>query len=234
MMMRSEEFIRDRKAAWCVGLPALLFVVVIAHHPVVGLDRTASVDELSAAIARISLRNAAFHMGVLLMLSAQTIGLWSFAVRLGLDRLLVRSGAFFYGISTGLLFLAGIVDGFATPLLGHICTGDSAGCSGALTTSIYIEFTWIQAFTKLGLTMQALGFAFWSIALVFSCHGRPRLAGVGGFVIALVPVAALLTTNAALGPGRLAFLIAPGCIWMFGAAMFLWSGALIEPTRKNE
>jgi len=231
--MRSEEFTRDRKAAWCVGLPALLFIVLIAHHPVVGLDRTASVDELSAAIARISLRNAAFHMGVLLLLGAQTIGLWSFVLRLGLNRLLVRSGAFFYGISTGLLFLAGIVDGFATPLLGHICTGDSAGCGGALTTAIYIEFTWIQAFTKLGLTMQALGFAFWSIALVFSWHGRPRFAGVGGFVIALVPVAALLTSNAALSPGRLAFLIAPGCIWMFGAAMFLWRSAFIEPTHKD-
>jgi hypothetical protein len=232
MMMSSAEFTRDRKAAWCAGLPALLFVIVIAHHPVPGVDRTASVDGLSAAIARIAVQNATFHAGVLLMLSAQAIGLWSFAGRLGLDRLLVRTGAFFYGISTLSLFLAGIVDGFATPLLGHMCSDEPARCANALTTSLSVEFTWIQAFTKVGLATQALGLAFWSAALALGWQGRSRLAGVFGLLIALLPLVALLTTDASLGPARLALLIAPGCVWTFGAAIFLWRGALLGPTRK--
>jgi hypothetical protein len=229
--MTADELIRDRSAAWCVGLPALLFVAVIAHHPVLGVARNASVDELVAGVSRIAPANAAFHAVVLLMLSAQAIGLWSFADRLGLDRIVVRSGVFFYGVSTLLLFIAGTVDGFATPMLGHGCQVDATRCAGALAAALSTEFAWIQAFTTVALGMQAIGLACWSAALALGWQGRTRLAGLSAIPVALVPLALLVSTDAVIGPGRLVVLVSSGCVCTFGAAVLLWTGALTAPRR---
>ena len=227
--MRSKELTRDRQAAWCIGLPAVLIVAVILHHPVLGVARNASTDELLAGVSRVAVTNAAFHAAVLLMLSLQAIGLWSFVERLGLDSLLVRAGVFFYAVSTMLLFMAGTVDGFATPMLGLGCNGSSANCAAIVATGISIESGWIQAFTKTGLSMQALGTACWAATLALTHRGAWRRGGMIGLLVALAPIAQLASNDAAIGPGRLASLLASGCVCMLGAAMFLWTGAATLP-----
>ncbi len=225
--MTAKELTSDRHAAWCVAVPALLFIAVISHHPVLSVSRNASVDEVVAGVSRIATTNAAFHAVVLLMLSGQAIGLWSFADRLGLDRIVVRSGVFFYGTSTLLLFIAGTVDGFATPMLGYGCgAADPARCAGALAAALSTEFAWIQAFTKVALGMQALALACWSTALALGWKGRTRLAGLLGILIALVPLVLLISADVAIGPARLVLLISSGCVWTCGAAVILWTGAL--------
>jgi hypothetical protein len=230
--MSSRQLTRDRQAAWCIGLPAVLFVAVILHHPVLGVTRNASVDEILAGVSRVAVANAAFHVLVLLMLSLQAIGLWSLVERLGLDGIAVRAGVFFYGTSTILLFMAGIVDGFATPTLGFGCNGSSTNCAGIVATAISIESGWIQAFTKTGLAMQAFGIACWAATLALAMRGAWRVAGLLGFLVALVPLGQLVSNNVAIGPGRLASLIASGCVCTLGAAIFLWTGAGISPRRQ--
>jgi hypothetical protein len=164
-------------------------------------------------------------------LSLQAIGLWSFVERLGLDGIAVRAGVFFYGISTILLFMAGIVDGLATPALGLGCNSSPANCAGIVATAISIESGWIQAFTKTGLAMQALGIVCWAAALSFAWRGAWRVAGVLGLVVALVPLVQLVSNDVTIGPGRLASLIASGCVCMLGAAIFLWTGAAVSARR---
>ena len=227
--MRSNELTRDRQAAWCIGLPAVLFVAVILHHPVLGVARNASTDEILAGISRMAVTNAAFHAGVLLMLSVQAIGLWSFVERLGFDRLWVRAGVLFYAISTVMLFMAGTIDGFATPMLGVGCNGSSANCVVVAATGLSVESDWIQAFTKTGLSMQALGTACWAATLAFTRRGTWQLGGLIGVLLALAPIVELATNGAAVGPGRLALLMSSGCICMLGAATFLWTGATSLP-----
>ena len=227
--MRSNELTRDRQAAWCVGLPAVLFVAVVLHHPVLGVARNASTDEILAGVSRMAVTNAVFHAGVLLMLSVQAIGLWSFVERLGLDSLWVRAGVFFYAISTVMLMMAGTIDGFATPMLGVGCNGSSANCAVIVATGISVESGWIQAFTKTGLSMQALGTACWAATLAFTRRGSWQLGGLIGLLVALAPIVELATSGAAVGPGRLASLMSSGCVCMLGAAVFLWTGATALP-----
>ena len=72
--MTTNNFSSDRSAAWCLGLPALLFAAVLAHHPTLHMAHDASGEDMAAAVSSIAARNAAFHALVLLMLSAQAIG----------------------------------------------------------------------------------------------------------------------------------------------------------------
>ena len=230
--MTTNDLASDRRAAWCLGLPALLFAAVLAHHPTLHMAHDAPADQLVAAMSAIAARNAAFHALVLLMLSTQAIGLWSFVDKLGLDQLVVRAGVHFYGIATVLLFVAGTVDGFAVPLMNQGCGAEPMRCASAATTVFSIGFALIQSFTTVGLGMQALGLAFLSIALASHRRshrrGKARLAGLLAIPIALVPLALLLASGATIGPARLVLLILPGCVCSLGAAVLLWTGALAE------
>ena len=224
--MTTNDLAGDRRAAWCLGLPGLLFAAVLAHHPTLHMAHDAPADQLVAAMSAIAARNAAFHALVLLMLSAQAIGLWSFVDNLGLDQLVVRAGVYFYGIATVLLFVAGTVDGFAVPLMNQGCSVEPLRCASAAATVFSIGFALIQSFTTIGLGMQALGLAFLSIAFASHRRGKARLAGLLAIPVALVPLALLLASDATIGPARLALLILPGCVCSLGAAVLLWTGAL--------
>jgi hypothetical protein len=136
---------------------------------------------------------------------------------------------FFYAVSTVLLFMAGTVDGFATPMLGLGCSVSSANCAVSVATGISVESGWIQAFTKAGLSMQALGSACWAATLALTRRGAWRLGGLIGLLFALAPIVQLATNDATIGPGRLAALMAPGCVCLLGAAVFLWTGAAALP-----
>lgn len=224
--MMTPDITRDRRAAALVGIPALLSIVAILHHPVVHVADRASVTDVIAGVQQIAVPNAAFHAMILLVVSAQAVGIWSLAERLGIDRLTVRAGAVFYAVSLLLLFAAGTIDGFATPLLGHGCAGDAAQCAGAFAASLSVERAWIQAFTKVGVATQALGLACWSLASIDARRRGLRAIGVVGLAVAAAPIVLLATSDALIGPQRLAMLMAFECVWSVGAALCLWTRML--------
>ena len=107
-----------------------------------------------------------FHGFILLLLSVQALGLYSFVERLGLFRLWVRAGEVRHGTATVLMFVAGTFDGFVTPLLGARCENDLTSCGASLAQLLVIDWAAIQAFTRVALALQALGLLCWSIALL--------------------------------------------------------------------
>ena len=215
----------DRAAALLIFLPALLSLVISIHHPVLHQADRQSAAALSAGIGHIATVNAVFHGLVLVLLSVQALGLYSFAERLGLYRLWVRAGAMLYGTATILMFVPGVFDGFVTPLLGSLCANDPAFCSGGLPGSLVIEWAVIQAFTKVAFAVQALGLLCWSVALLGGQGWRRWCGGVGA-LIAITPLAFLGAMTHAIDPTRLAEIIMFEALWSMAAAAMLWKGAL--------
>jgi hypothetical protein len=224
--MTTPDITRDRRAAALVAVPALLSIAAILHHPVAHVVNRASIDDVVVGVQQIAVPNAAFHAMILLIMSAQAVGIWSVAERLGFDRLAVRAGAFFYAVAVMLLFGAATMDGFATPLLGHGCAGDATQCAVVFAAWVSIERAWIQAFTTVGLATQALGLACWSLALIGARRAVHRATGVVGFGIAVAPIVLLATSDALISPHRLAMLMAFECAWSVGAAIWLWMRTL--------
>lgn len=215
----------DRAAALLIFVPALLSLVIVLHHPVLHDAARQNATALSAGIDRIATGNAVFHGFVLLLLSAQALGLYSFAERLGLSRLWVRAGVMLYGTATVLMFVPGIFDGFVTPLLGARCANDPSFCAGGLAGSLTFEWAAIQAFTKVAFAMQALGLLCWSVALA-SGDGWRRWSGGVGALLAIAPLVMLGTMTHSIDPTRLAEIIVFEALWAIAAAFTLWRGAL--------
>ena len=225
----TEKLSSDRAAALLIFLPALLSLVIVLHHPVLHQADRQSAAALSAGISRIATANAVFHGIILLLLSAQALGLYSFAERLGFSRLSVRAGAMLYGAATIIMFIPGIFDGFVTPLLGTMCANDPASCSGGLSGPLVIEWAVIQAFTKVALALQALGLLCWSLTLMAE-KGRRRWSGCVGTLIAIAPLVMLGAMTHSINPTRLAAIIMFEALWSMAAAIVLWVGALTADT----
>lgn len=232
--MPDRAFAHDRRAALLVVIPAMLMVAVVLHHPTLHVGHHPSSEAVAAGVASIATANAAFHGSVLGLVGAQAIGLVTVAERLGLDRLAVRAGVFAYGMATGLLCLAAIVDGFVSPLLAQGCAGEASACATSFTASIGFAFAAIQAFTKMGIVAQSIALACWSLVFAGTRTGRLRKAGIGGCVLASVPPILLATLNGPIGPAELVRLVAPGAAWSIGTATVLWCRLLAPGSRSGD
>ncbi len=211
---------RDRVAAVLLAAPAALFVPLILHHPVLRLGHDAAPATVAAGLATMAGTNALFHGVVLAMLGVQALGLYAFAERLGLARTTVRAGVVAGALAGVLLTLAGVADGFVTPLLQRRCDG-GASCGDALLAALSFESAAIQALTTVGLAAYAIALVAWSIAWLVA---RPTIVGVVALVVAALPLA-LLAQGGFIGPTRLAALLGPISLWSLVAAASLWTGS---------
>lgn len=215
----------DRAAALLAFLPALASVFIIVHHPVLDHSDERSGAALVAGIGRIWAANAAFHGILLLLVSAQALGIYHFAERLGLWRLWARAGVLFYGLALVLMFIPAILDGFVTPLLGVRCASDPSVCGPSLVGSLNFEWAAIQGFTRAALALQSLSLLCWSMTLAFTSGWR-RWAGIGGALVAGMPLVWLATVTAALNPSNLQGMIAAEALWAMAAGVMMWNRLL--------
>ncbi len=209
----------DRRAALLAIVPALLAIAIIAHHPVVRVAHPGAIDEIVHGVGELAGRNAAFHALVLVLWAVQALGLFAFAERLGADRAIVRAGILFEALSLALVFVAGTVDGFVTPLIAAHCAARPETCLAQLG----FGFATIQGATRVGLGAQAIALACWSIALAT----RARLRGVA-FAGLLLSIGALveLAPTITIDPSRLRTIAAFEVAWTVGAAVLLWTGRM--------
>lgn len=221
----TNEIATTRPAALLTFIPALLSLVIVLHHPVLRHADVQNSITMVAGLSRIAQEDAIFHGGMLCLFTVQALGLHSFAERLGLSSLWVRAGILSYGLATILLFVAGIIDGFAVPLLGQGCPAAPGACAASLSGSLGFAWAAIQAFTKVALAVQAIGLLCWSIQLT-RLAGWPRWLGFAGIVLASVPLVMLGTMSHAIGPVQLGEIIVAEALWAMAAAVVLWNGLL--------
>ena len=214
----------NRIAALLLGLPAVLELALILHHPVP--PRTvgaAGAADPFAGIAAVIGPNRSFHAILILLMVVQLTGLLLLARRLGLHRPLVVLGGVFFALATVLLLLATTHDGFVVFELISRCRASSRGCGEGTRAALDLVLASVQAFTKLGLVAQSFGFAAFAASLV-SGTARLRLAGAAGLVIALAPLA-LLASGTYVGAATIMQILIAHATLGVGAALLLLVGS---------
>ena len=212
----------NRIAALLVGLPAVLELALILHHPVPARTvGAAGAADPFAGIAAVIGPNRSFHAILILLMVAQLTGLLLLARRLGLHRPLVVLGGAFFALATVLLLLATTYDGFVLFELITRCRASSRGCGEATRAALDMTLASVQAFTKLGLIAQSFGFAAFAASLL-SATGRLRLAGAAALVIALAPLA-LLAPGAYIDAALIMQILVAHAALGVGAALLLLS-----------
>lgn len=215
------EILNERRGALLLAVPALLTVLAVLHHPTLQPGAGASQEQLAHGLQALSAVTAAFHVGVMLLIGVQAVGLVCLAEAIGLRGLWVRAGLIFYGVGTVLLFSAASIDGFAVPFLAQRL--DSAQLSGAstLAATLVSLSAGIQGFTHGGLLNQAVAQLFLSIAVLL--HFRSlRGAATLGCLTALALLTVLLHDGSPIGPRQLGLLTLIPAVWSIGAAACLW------------
>jgi hypothetical protein len=212
-------------AALLVGLPALVELALILHHPV----PTRTIGSGGAAdpftgIAAVIDSNRAFHGVLILLMLVQLTGVLLLARKLGLHRATVVAGGVLCSVATILLLLATTHDGFLTFELISRCRASAGGCGDGTRVALAIIVASVQAFTKLGLVAQSFGFAAFAAALLWS-RGRIRLAGLAGIVIALAPLV-LLASGTYVGAALIMKILVAHALFGTGAALLLGSGRI--------
>jgi hypothetical protein len=218
---------QHRKADWVaaslVGLPAIVELAMILHHPVPArtIGSAAAIDPFGG-IAAVIEANRLFHAVLIMLMLGQLTGLLLLAPRLGLRRALVIAACVFCAIATILLLLATTLDGFVTFELISRCRASASGCGDAARAALAMILASVQAFTKLGLVAQSFGLAAFAGALIQ--EGRNlRLAGVVGLLIALAPLT-LLVSGTYVGPALIMQILAAHALFGMGAALLLGLG----------
>lgn len=215
----------QRLASLLIGLPALLEIVLVTHHPIA--PRSSHGGASFGGIQAVMLTNLLFHALLMVILVGQTLGLLLFARRLGLGRPLVLVGLIFCGLASVLLTVAMTFDGFVTYELVSACSASPMGCTAATAESLHIVLATIQAFTKLGFGAQCLGFA--ALGTAMWLPRQPiRAFALACVAVALAPVA-LITAQGRLGPVQLAEILALLAVWGLCAAFVLFRG-LYDPS----
>lgn len=125
------------------------------------------------------------HGAMIVLLTIVFFGFAHFALRRGLDELLVLAGLVAYALGLVVNVGAGTINGFVVPAL-------AARGSGAVSHDVFV-LCWEanQALAQLGVFATGAAFVLWSLDFL----GRPgpvnRTVGVLGLAAGLVPAAAL-------------------------------------------
>lgn len=90
--MVAHKIFDERRGALLLAVPALPTVIAILHHPTLQPGAGDSQEQLSHGLQALSAVNAAFHVGVMLLIGAQAVGLVCLAEAISLRGLWVRAG----------------------------------------------------------------------------------------------------------------------------------------------
>ncbi|HWE45880.1 MAG TPA: hypothetical protein VG407_07610 [Caulobacteraceae bacterium] len=215
----------DRFAGAVLGLAAVLSLVLILHHPVLG--HVSSPEATTAAIRKLAALDRWVHGGLIALMALTLLGLLHLSQRLGLDKPAVAGGFVAYALGTVLVSIAGVFDGFVISDLGEHCAAagvDAAACSATALDLLRLCGTVVQDFTKVGLGAMSLGVAFWGVAFL---HRRdPRgVAGLGmglsSLAAGLAPAAMMIFAPFRFTPHTLLVTFAGLALWMLSVAAFL-------------
>lgn len=213
---------QQRLAALLIGLPALLGLALITHHPIAHAAKGAVP---LAGIKAVADANLAFHAVLMLLLVGQSVGLVLFGRTLGLHRPLVLAGLVFSGLAAVMLAIAMTFDGFVTHDLIAACGVSPQGCSAMAAESLRTVLAIISAFSKIGFGAQCLGFAALSGA-IWVPGQRGRLAASSGVVLALAPIALMMMSADRMDPRVLLEVLAFLSAWGLCMAAVLARGTL--------
>ena len=221
---------RNRRSALLMALPAFVEAMALLHHPRLELPLGTGDALVVGGLRELAVVNAAFHLGILVALVLQAVGLWTLADSLGSRRLDVRTGYVFYVLATALFACAASIDGLATAALAQFGAG-AAHNSTSIVESLRTLAAAVQGFTRTGLFAQGMAMAFWSIAVLQD--RKNWLAALVGFALALGLTVSVIGNDAPIDPRRLPLALLLPAIWTLAAAAWLWLRPIDVNTRQG-
>lgn len=184
----------DTRAAGFVLLAAFVVTLgLFALHPG---GNAVNFAEVLKNEARDRTTDAIVHGGYIAVMGVELVCFAMFAMRLGLQRMLVLAGLIF--TAAGFSFLAGsmLLDGLVIPAIAQRFV-DAAPAKLDMARTLFLFCgTMIGFLMPFGLLFQAAGIAAWSCTLS-ARRGIARAAGLLGILVAILIAAAVAigTTN---------------------------------------
>jgi hypothetical protein len=171
-----------------LALATALEIVAMSHHPSV---RASDVAEAVREISDLARPSGWVHGILLALMLAAAYGLSEFILRRDFRRPLIRAGAIAYGAGVIVMLGAAMVSGFIVADLAastpHVTAVDLQINAQLLILCRSLNQTW----ANFGAIAMSAGIALWSADLLRE-SGVPRVIGVLGLLVSLVPAAALI------------------------------------------
>ena len=196
----------------------LLALVLVAHHPVAAMHDKAQGLQNLIAIGPV---DRWVHGALIAIVLMWAVGFSGFAWRLGIEHPAVMAG--WLGYVTGCVFvmLAGLIDGFILPDLA-VRLIDPAAHPYAYDLVALCGIA-VQALTKVGLVLMAVGIIMWGHALMHH-RGLARLIALMAMLTGGVSAAFILTSPARIDVHTLFWFLVGQVVWNLSIAMWMVRG----------
>jgi hypothetical protein len=193
---------------------SLLSVVLMLHHPSVGMrDTRAAIT----AIASIGWLARVVHGGLIVLMAAQALAYVELSDRLGWSRRVVRAALAAYGAGFIAMIGAALVSGFVVPKIGDAYAA-TAGDVEPLRPVLVACTAGNRVLADFGAVAMALAVALWSWAM----RDRSKVIAALGLAAGAAPIAAILTGALRLEVGGMTLVTGLFAAWnvVVGAALF--------------
>ena len=171
-----------------LALATVLEIVAMSHHPTV---RSSDAAQAVRQVAELAPLSGWVHGILLALMLIIAYGLSEFVLRRDFRRPLIRAGSLAYGAGVIVMLGAAMVSGFIITGLAastpHLTSADLQINAQLLTLCRILNQTW----ANFGAIAMSAGIALWSADLLRE-SGTPRMIGVLGLLVSLVPAAALI------------------------------------------
>lgn len=215
-----------RVAAFATASMALLVMVALFHHPVIG--HPADARDAHLQIVQLRSANNLVHGALTAMLVVLASALALLGKVLGRPRAAVSGALVAYCLGCVLLGVAMLFDGFVMPrLAAQFVSAPSAETEVGMLIMRSLGVV-IQVFSKAGLLAHCVAMLMWSYAAATSREALPglRWCAAIGVAAALLPAALILFTDLQLTPHTLMLIFAAHAAWYLAAAWLLYQSSI--------
>lgn len=213
-----------RVAAFAIAAGALLIMVALFHHPVIGHHDNAR--DAHVQLVQLGSADNLVHGVLTASLVVLASALAVFGNALGPRRPATSGALFAYCLGCVLLGVAMLFDGFIIPgLAAQFVSAQPFETQMGVLIVRAMSVT-IQVFSKAGLIAQCLAILAWSYAAATNGAARAGLRWFAaiGVPAALLPAALILFTDLQLTPHSLMVILAAHAAWYLAAAWLLYTG----------
>ena len=205
-------------AALWIGIPSVLAVLFMAHHPTM---RTQGIAEAVASLNRMATINRVVHGGLIALLLAPLVGFAEMAARLGWRRPAVRAGAIAYVAGAAAHVAAALVNGFVVTRLAGAYADAAPEAIESLRPILRFCHEANQVLAQTGVVAMSIGILAWSAVLVLR-GGAARIPGALGIAAGVLPAVALLAGVLTLDVRGMGLTVLAQAAWSLAVAAWLW------------
>jgi len=220
----------QRLAALLIAGMAILILVALHHHPVVG--HSAEAQDRYVQMAQLRTMDNLVHGALMAMLVVLATALAVLNTVLEARQPVLRWALAAYCLGCALLGLAMLFDGFVVPRLAEgLAAAQPIDAAAGAPVMLAIGAA-IQVFSKAGLIAHGTAMLAWSCATAASRQVLPGLRWFPaiGVTAALPSTALLLFADLRLTPHSLMAIFVTHALWYLAVAWLLYRGAAPQPS----